>query len=65
MFVHCEQGEAIQSVETVREASGVLHVIANGVKQSSEVTGYFFSTETAPFASGIFPKRGKEKEDAF
>ena len=26
---------------------------------------FFFSTETAPFASGIFPKRGKEKEDAF
>jgi len=36
-------------------------VIANEVKQSRE----FFSTETAPFASGIFPKREKEKEDAF
>ena len=30
-----------------------------------QVTSYFFSTETAPFASGIFPKRGQEKEDAF
>jgi len=31
----------------------------------ASVLNGFFNTETAPFASGIFPNRGKEKEDAF